>query len=84
MVSLNWNKRPDCSEVLAKCHKWSIDRNIVTHNPEFEYTPIPYSTTHAILNAPVFQLKTILDSMDCGLKWHKGPDCWQVLDKYKD
>ncbi|CAG2174599.1 unnamed protein product [Oppiella nova] len=46
--------------------------------------PKDYSTTHTVLNAPVLQLQTILDSMDCGIKWHKRPDCRQVLGKYKD
>ncbi|CAG2166252.1 unnamed protein product [Oppiella nova] len=37
MLSRNRNKRPECREVLAKHNEWSIDKNILQNDIEFEY-----------------------------------------------
>ncbi|CAG2167376.1 unnamed protein product, partial [Oppiella nova] len=33
-----WNKRPECSEVLSEYNEWSIDRNIIANDGQFETT----------------------------------------------
>ncbi|CAG2168081.1 unnamed protein product, partial [Oppiella nova] len=38
MVNLQWNQRPECSEVLSEYNEWSIDRNILTNDPRFRRT----------------------------------------------
>ncbi|CAG2166491.1 unnamed protein product [Oppiella nova] len=38
MLVRRWNERPECSEVLAKYNEWSIDKNILANDAEFEST----------------------------------------------
>ncbi|CAG2166472.1 unnamed protein product, partial [Oppiella nova] len=36
MLAHKWHNRPECEEVLAKYNEWSIDRNILLNDSEFD------------------------------------------------
>ena len=38
MSTPNWEQRPECSQVLAEYNEWSIDRNILANDTQFEFT----------------------------------------------
>ncbi|CAG2175925.1 unnamed protein product [Oppiella nova] len=38
MFTSTWAKRPECREVIDKHHEWSIDKNILTNDTEFDGT----------------------------------------------